>query len=307
MVVVNLKAQHKTQAQKITTEAYIKKYPIDNCILKLSRIISLNSKTKFTLSRRVPQEVSSRQLLESGLQRSQLSYSALNPLMGRVINPVEDTLKSAPIVGYSRIGRGRSKAVIIKFDDETSGVWKPHKEVKMSDYRTEVLNYEFDQLFGFHAVPPTVERVIDGEIGSVQLFKRNISKFEENKQELSKMDFFDFINNHKDRLDDNFDFDAQGKVVLMDNAESFSYPSMLISKLYEFLIKKKIFKKKVERMRVFVKSPQGKEILEKMKLTDLKRLEREIAQYKGDKQAKRFIVRFKLAIEIANNIVSGKL
>jgi hypothetical protein len=86
-------------------------------------------------------------------------------------------LRSAPIVSRKDLGEGRnqpSKITLEKDGRTLHGIWKPiergRHEWAWECYQAEVVAYELDKLIGLKMVPPTVERSIGGQEGSLQLW-----------------------------------------------------------------------------------------------------------------------------------------
>lgn len=60
--------------------------------------------------------------------------------------------------------------------------WKPLKPGKyqgfFESYQSEIAAYELDKFLGLGMVPPTVERRIEGEVGSAQLWVENVKQWD---------------------------------------------------------------------------------------------------------------------------------
>jgi hypothetical protein len=99
----------------------------------------------------------------------------------------EEFLRTARVVERKAIGKGvtRPEKLTLSDDKQTlHGIWKTidiHKpgqqrmergwEFDFRDsWKSEVAAYELDKLLGLGLVPPTVERRIDGRVGSLQLW-----------------------------------------------------------------------------------------------------------------------------------------
>jgi hypothetical protein len=107
------------------------------------------------------------------------------PLEGEA---AETFLHTARVTGMRAIGTGITnpqKATLTDGQRTLHGVWKTIDESKpgltqfergrpeidfRDTYKFEIAAYELDKLLGLNLVPPTVEREIDGERGSLQLW-----------------------------------------------------------------------------------------------------------------------------------------
>ena len=172
--------------------------------------------------------------------------------MDRRLHPAEFTLRQKDFSDKVAIkngdtsqsgGANEDTTFIVKYSNNEQAVWKEHKEVWYSNYRAEVFAFEIDQLIGVERVPPTVEKSVAGQIGSLQFFKQSdpsaiLSDFERNL-----MLFFDFLIDNRDRHIDNYIVSKDSKVILIDNGISASgskghYPVSLtdeIAELFDFL------------------------------------------------------------------------
>ncbi|MFZ2053578.1 MAG: hypothetical protein WAU81_05215, partial [Candidatus Aminicenantales bacterium] len=88
----------------------------------------------------------------------------------------EEFLKTAEIVGSVAIPEGVTKPIRVflkRAEVEGSGAWKKVKGVQqgsLEGWQYEIAAYEMDKLLGLNMVPPTVEREIKGEKGSLQFW-----------------------------------------------------------------------------------------------------------------------------------------
>lgn len=114
----------------------------------------------------------------------------------------EEFLRSARVVQRKEIGKGVTRPEKLTLSDGTQtlhGVWKTidvHKagqqrmergwEFDFRDsWKSEVAAYELDKLLGLGLVPPTVERHIDGRVGSLELWIEGaVTEDERQKQKL---------------------------------------------------------------------------------------------------------------------------
>jgi len=119
----------------------------------------------------------------------------------------EKFLKTARVVKKKAIGTGVTNPYQLTLDDGTrtlKAVWKTIDEqpsgVKQfrdgkveanfrDSYMFEIAVYELDKLLGLELVPPTVEREINNQKGSVQLWvERSLTEWERRKQNLKPTD-----------------------------------------------------------------------------------------------------------------------
>jgi hypothetical protein len=257
-------------------------------------LIQNNLSTRFT-NEVSPSGVSRLTVLTSKLRPSQLSYSKLPKLLGRKSLALEDILKSAEIRSVTPFNDHGPTNKIFKvvLEDGRTAIWKPHTEVWSSNYRTEVLAYEIDRLFGFNRVPPTVERTIDGQKGSLQLFVKSTNQGSAKSGEFEKLNLFDWIIDHRDRHGGDFNkvtkkwdqgpnylYAPGGEVIAIDNGLSF----MDVGQAYPFEVRKKMIDK-------FLVSEEGKKVMNRINSTDLNNFETEISEYLGTKDAKDVIQR----------------
>jgi hypothetical protein len=151
---------------------------------------------------------------------------------------IEEFLRTAPIVSTKPIGEGRNnprKLTLEKGDRTLSGIWKPiergRHEWAWECYQAEVVAYEMDKLLGLNMVPPTVERSIGGQEGSLQLWIEGGRLYEEVidqspetknwKQNLSRMQTFDNLICNPDRHPGNIIVDSDWNMILIDHSQCF--------------------------------------------------------------------------------------
>ena len=184
--------------------------------------------------------------------------------------------------------------MVLTFEDGTKGLWKPHKEVYGSNYRAEVLAYEIDQKFGFNLVPPTVERQIGRQKGSVQFFESEATNYGNfwfaNKSDIDKQSLFDYLIDNRDRHDGNYLVDKSNRVISIDNGMSFTGKGYYI----------KNFKEREFQISQFLETEDGQRVLQRLKQTPLDDLKTEISQYLGVPDAEKFIDRVRFIIEYAD-------
>ncbi len=159
------------------------------------------------------------------LTPSQIIYSPLKPLTGRLVNE-EERLLNSDIVSDSIIKIGeysKNQVYKVTLKNGVKAIWKPHREVWYSNYRTEVLAYELSALLEFNIVPATIVKDMNGVKGSLQLFIVSDEYKELNPGEFYLQQLFDFIIEHTDRaVGHNYLIDENGRIVSIDNGLSLS-------------------------------------------------------------------------------------
>lgn len=136
-------------------------------------------------------------------------------------------------------------------------------------------------------MPPTVDRVINGRNGSVQLFMDSVDINTAQIKELQKQRFFDFIIFNRDRHNANYLAGVNGNVISIDHGSSLVGRSSTIALDGPYQTE-------------FLHSIEGRQIIEKFKQTDLEAFEKEIADYLGPEDAEQLIWRIEQAIERSN-------
>lgn len=227
-----------------------------------------------------------------GLYSSQIAYSKLVPLAGRVPQKVETKLKSMAIKSKKSIsGTHKNEVFEVTLEDGTKGIWKPHAEKLESNYRTEVLSYEFDQKFNFDLVPPTVERVVDGKKGSMQLFIEKPDQYAtpwKSDYEEARQWTFDYLTAQGDRHPGNWFVDQHGKFVSIDNGISFNNITSP-HRLNWVDVRKPITQ--------FLATEEGRAIMVELKATDFNAFKKEMSGYIGERQAEKAIERMKFLMK----------
>ncbi|MGE3682049.1 MAG: hypothetical protein AB7G93_10010 [Bdellovibrionales bacterium] len=105
-------------------------------------------------------------------------------------------------------------------------IWKPHP----FRYKAEVAAYKVDRRLGFNLVPPTVQRELNGEVGSLQRFihgkppiKHQWHVHEPQIQaDLDKQSLFDILVHNTDRTRTSNWLIAGSRVVSFDHAGTFT-------------------------------------------------------------------------------------
>lgn len=159
----------------------------------------------------------------------------------------EQRLLSAEVVVVEDVGEGvtEPKKVTLDVNGETfHGLFKPIKRGRQhgfwESYQAEIAAYELDKMLELGMVPPTVERRIDGELGSLQFWVEDCDVYKrvEDKipmtalfsQQVSRMKMFDNLIYNDDRNGGNFLVDDSGTVILIDHSRAFIDRKNLLSK-----------------------------------------------------------------------------
>lgn len=154
----------------------------------------------------------------------------------------EEFLKTAEIVGAVDIPEGVTKPIRVflkKGEVEGSGAWKKVKGVPdgvLEGWQYEIAAYEMDKLLGLNMVPPTVEREIEGEKGSLQLWmtfemsdlermNRKIEAPSSEAENWTKRKYllraFDSLIANEDRTQENIRYTRDWRMILIDHSRSF--------------------------------------------------------------------------------------
>ncbi|WP_127716806.1 hypothetical protein [Halobacteriovorax sp. HLS] len=242
------------------------------------------------------------------LHTSQIIDTEIFKLQGRKVSAIEEVLETAAIkeIDLTALGNsGSTKPTLVILSDGTKAVWKPHKRIKLSNYRAEVLAYELDVKFGFGLVPPTVVRTIDGDIGSLQLFKEGTAgvllKYHRDNEllknptrlelDLKKQTLFDYLLLNNDRNVNNYLFDSESRIISIDNASSFTGHGY----------KKVSLKTSENKIKDFLNTKEGQKILLNLKKSLTIEFEEEVISYLGHADASLFFERINHVIALAND------
>jgi hypothetical protein len=150
----------------------------------------------------------------------------------------EKILRMGSVISVDDLGEGRNqpKKVRLQLEDETAAaIWKPiergRHEWAWECYQAEVVAYRLDKLLGLDMVPPTVERSIRGQKGSLQLWIDGAKLYSEVQEdppdpvkwerELSRMKLFDNLICNPDRNARNFMVDSDWNIILIDHSQCF--------------------------------------------------------------------------------------
>lgn len=226
--------------------------------------------------------------LEAQLAYSQVTYTPLRTLKNRAVQDIEKTLREGRITRMQKLEIGINSPFLVTFEDGTQAIWKMHREVWFSNYRAEVLAYELDQLLGINLVPPTTERTIADQKGSIQLFVDSIEGVTPPRSELDKQHFFDFLIDQRDRHEWNYlvSPDSQ-RIYSIDNGNSFTgFGEIEIT-----------FFQRRAAIKRFLNTTEGKKVMRNMRAIDLDQLEEELVGYLGQADSDRLLWRIEILID----------
>lgn len=164
----------------------------------------------------------------------------------------EQRLLTATVLAIEDVGEGVTKPqkVTLEADGETfHGLFKDIKRGRhhgfWESYQAEIAAYELDKMLGLGMVPPTVERRIEGELGSLQLWvedcdvykrvEQRVPQTASFSQQVSRMKMFDNLIYNDDRNGGNFLVDDGGNVVLIDHSRAFIDRKNLLSKQKQWI------------------------------------------------------------------------
>ena len=171
-----------------------------------------------------------------------LTYAVARTVPGRIWPdfraPFEELLKTAEVVSLEEFERGvTAKRVYLKKGEiELKTIWRPFPpsgDGARGSYRTEIAAYEIDKMLELDMVPPTVERIIEGRRGSIQLWVNDCKQYKELQgktpatsdwnHQVSRMNLFDaLIGNTARNAGNNLLVDPAWDIVLVDHLFGFS-------------------------------------------------------------------------------------
>ena len=213
--------------------------------------------------------------------------------------PLDTALATGKVVRERPLGLGgiNDGKKIVQLEGGSYGVWKPHEEVWYSSYRSEVLAYEVDKKLGFNLVPPTVTRLIDGKVGSLQLWAPSSKTATATQTALDKQSTLDFLIDHGDRHGGNYLVRDDRSIISIDNGIAFNGNGMNVRTL----------KERLPEILRFAKTTEGKAIIERVRaLQNDTRFRSQIESYIGAKDAQRMMDRIGFLLRAAKEASGGK-
>jgi len=193
---------------------------------------------------------------------------------------------------------GSNDIQLIELEDGTMGVFKPRNEADwLSNYRGEILAYEVDKTLNLDLVPPTVERTIDGKVGSFQKFEKSLGDGNTHlsfakPEEIDKQNFFDLIIDNRDRHDGNFLVNKYGNIHSIDHGLSFT------GRGYNA----KRFDEVEESITRFLKTQEGTDAIKKLETLNRDKFYQGLSDYVGPLDASRTMERIDFIIKLNKTI-----
>jgi len=153
---------------------------------------------------------------------------------------VEEFLKTAKVVKFSNVPVGVTKPRRGFFEPgglAGSIVFKPLQPSRKSgfweSYKAEIAAYELDKILSLGMVPPTVERKIDGEYGSAQLWVEHCTLLKERdvktapdigawNRQVYRQRVWDNLVANIDRNQGNLLVDQAWNLILIDHSRAFT-------------------------------------------------------------------------------------
>ena len=160
----------------------------------------------------------------------------------------EELLQSASVVSAEELlsgVTGPKKIELQKGEIELSAVWKAiAHQGPLDHYLHEVAAYELDKILQLDMVPPSVERVIEGQKGALQLWVHGCKVYKDVQEEtpqtaswshqLSRAKMFDNLIGNTGRNKMNILVDPSWDLVLIDHTQSFSSEKKLLDPPVQF-------------------------------------------------------------------------
>ncbi len=230
----------------------------------------------------------------------------------------EEFLKTAEIVGSEDIPEGVTKPIRIflkKDDVEGSGAWKRVKGIQqgvLEGWQYEIAAYEMDKLLGLNMVPPTVEREIKGEKGSLQFWMdfemSDLERMEQNIQVPSskvdnwtKMKYllraFDSLIANEDRTQENVRYAKNWRMILIDHSRSFRSSKKYTKNLVNG-------KKGIKERKLFRMLPRA--FVEKIRALNFDNIKKAVGPYLKDKEIDAVLVRKGLLLTEIDEMIKEK-
>jgi tetratricopeptide (TPR) repeat protein len=151
---------------------------------------------------------------------------------------LEELLRSAEVTSSEDLAMGMTgpRRLVLRWSDfEPRAAWRPAPPGPPGDSKEnghpEIAAYELDKLLGLNMVPPTVERILEGRKGSLQLWVNGCKVYKEVQNgmaqtpewshEISRMKLFDSLIGNADRNLTNTLVDPRRTLVIVDHTRSF--------------------------------------------------------------------------------------
>ena len=192
-------------------------------------------------------------VLTTGGLQAQTPATASAPASSKVwmdrVQEFEDYIRTAPVTKVTKVGLGvtsPNRAYLAPDGLVESIAWKPIKpgiyQGHYESYHAEIAGYELDKLLGLNMVPPTVERRVNGELGSASLWVLSTRMFKEMKpnelptgpawdRQVRQMKLFQDLIGNDDPNAGNLLVDRAGNLILIDFSRAFTSNKTLYFKL----------------------------------------------------------------------------
>jgi hypothetical protein len=153
---------------------------------------------------------------------------------------IEEYLRTAKVVQVKDVGMGVThpkRAFFVPGGPVASVVFKPLPTSRASgyweSYRSEIAAYELDKLMGLGMVPPTVERKVQGEMGSAQLWVEHCTLLKDRdpgtapnveawNRQVYRQRVWDNLTGNIDRNQGNLLVDEAWNLILIDHSRAFT-------------------------------------------------------------------------------------
>ena len=227
----------------------------------------------------------------------------------------EEFLKTAELVRTEDIPEGVTKPIRVflrKGEVEGSGAWKKIKGAPdgvLEGWQYEIAAYEMDKLLGLDMIPPTVEREIEGEKGSLQLWmsfemsdldrmNRGIPVPPPKAENWTKRKYllraFDSLIANEDRTQQNIRYTKDWRMILIDHSRSFRSSRKFTRNLV-------YGKKGIKERKLFRMLPRS--FVEKTKALDFDNIKEAVGSYLEDEEINAVLARKELLLKELDQMI----